>query len=169
MWGVEKSGRQQLFFYWHHPHRNTWKTQKFLPNGFTMCSLSNNWVTECEVVRPSLTFSAWREQLASDETWPRSFEPELKSQSAECLGRSNQQPSKAIRSVSCVRSMHIVFLKLMGSSLTMQYQLEQLLKGITSPDWSAISCARSSVGNGLICCNQDRSSVKKWAPAPVPT
>lgn len=52
--------------------------------------------------------------IAGDETWARSFEPELKSQSAQWLDRGDPRPSKAIRSPSRVKSMHIVFFDVQG-------------------------------------------------------
>ena len=52
--------------------------------------------------------------VAGDETWARAFEPELKRQSAQWIGAGDPRPSKAIRSPSPVKSMHIVFFDVHG-------------------------------------------------------
>ena len=52
--------------------------------------------------------------IAGDETWAGSFETELKRQSKQWVGAGDPRPSKAIRSPSRVKSMHIIFLMCTG-------------------------------------------------------
>lgn len=47
--------------------------------------------------------------ITGDETWARSYEPELKRQSAEWLPVDSPRPSKAIRGMPKMKSMHIIF------------------------------------------------------------
>ena len=47
--------------------------------------------------------------ITGDETWARSYEPELKRQSAEWLPRDAPRPAKAIRGMAKLKRMHIVF------------------------------------------------------------
>lgn len=52
--------------------------------------------------------------VAGDETWARSFEPELKRQSAEWTDEGWPRPMKAIRSPTPTKAMHIVFFDVHG-------------------------------------------------------
>ena len=47
--------------------------------------------------------------ITGHETWARSYEPELKRQSAEWLPVDSPRPFKAIRGMAKLKSMHIVF------------------------------------------------------------
>lgn len=52
--------------------------------------------------------------VAGDETWARAFEPELKRQSAEWTGEGSPRPTKAVRSPTPTKVMHIVFFDVHG-------------------------------------------------------
>ena len=47
--------------------------------------------------------------VAGDETWARSFEPELKRQSAQWRSPTSPRPQKAVRGNTKLKTMHIVF------------------------------------------------------------
>ena len=53
--------------------------------------------------------------VAADETWARSFEPELKRQSAQWRSPTSPRPQKAIRGYAKQKVMHIVFVHIQES------------------------------------------------------
>ena len=50
-----------------------------------------------------------RRIVTGDETWARSYEPELKRQSSEWRSPGSPRPQKAVRVMSKVKAMHIIF------------------------------------------------------------
>jgi len=89
---------------------------KWIPHVLTTEQKNNRlWITRQHLKRFRKEGEKFLERIvAGDETWCRSFEPELKSQSSEWHHRSSPRPQKAKRSQGSLKVMHVIFYDYLG-------------------------------------------------------